>query len=618
MKKLKLLAVALMIGTGSFAQCVANFTFIVNPANNGSVSFTSTSTGVNANTYYSYNFGDGSSSNWSANVTHTYLTGTYPVCLTISDSLGTCTGSFCDSVVVINNTQPTCTAYFTAIDSIGNTFQFNNYSIGSNLTFFWDLGDGTTSTSAAAAFQHTYANAGYYTICVTVTNAGATCTNTYCDTILISNCHASFTEVQDSLGNGFTFASTSSGTANTYNWSFGDGSSSNLQNPYHTYTSNGYYNVCLTVSSTVDTSCSDTYCSYVSAYGNCQANFFVNSVVGNAVHLTNYSYGSNLTYLWDYGDGNTSTNPSDSIHQYTVGGVYNICLTVSNSMTSCTNTHCQTAYISSCSASYTFVADTTSNGVTFTAGGSGSPTNYQWTFGDGTSSTQQNPYHLYTNSGNYSVCLTVSSTVDSACYDTFCGTVTAGNVCSANFIIIQDSTNMYNYFIYNNASSNGTITSYLWNWGDSTTSTTAYPVHTYNWSIPYQICLTITSSNGCTATYCDSIWPGHGVNQISTVTVLPSLTTGITEHTAATETLENYPNPFTETTNITYSLSKNSSVELSLFDLLGNKIAGIENGNKTSGTYTTEFNASSVSAGIYMLQLKTESKTITKKLVITK
>ncbi|MEI6489161.1 MAG: PKD domain-containing protein [Bacteroidota bacterium] len=618
MKKIKLLAMVLLIGTSSFAQCVANFTIVVSPANDGSVSFTSTSTGVNSNTYYSYNFGDGTSSNWSANVTHTYLTGTYPVCLTISDSMGICTSSLCDSVVVINNTPPTCNAYFLASDSTGNTFQFNNYSTGSNLTYFWDLGDGTTSNTSATVFQHTYASPGNYTVCLTVTNTGATCTSTYCDTAIVTSCHAAYTYVLDSLGNGVTFTSTSAGTANTYSWNFDDGTSSNLQNPYHTYSSNGLYYVCLTVSSSVDSTCSDTYCGYVSVYGNCQANFYVNSVVGNIVHLTNYSHGNNLTYLWDYGDGNTSNNLGDSIHTYTVGGGYNICLTVSNSALGCTDTHCQTVYIPTCSASYTFVADSTTNGVSFTAGGSGSPTNYQWTFGDGTSSTSQNPYHVYSSSGNYSVCLTVSSTVDSACYDSFCSTITAGTVCNANFFIIQDSTNLYNYVIYNYSASNGIITSYLWNWGDSTTSTSAYPVHTYNWSIPYQICLTITSANGCTATHCDSIWPGHGVNQIATVTVLPPLTTGIVNQSSITESLDNYPNPFTETTNISYSINKNSSIDLSLFDLLGNKIAGIENGAKANGTYTTTFDAASVSAGIYLLQLKTENKTITKKLVITK
>ncbi len=464
--KLTILLIALLSYSSSNAQCAASCTATVNPVNNGDVSFVSSVIGGGPYSYF-WNFADGTSSG-AVNPTHTFNSGTWNVCLTVSDSLNNITCVFCDSVTVINNNLPSCNAYFTFIDSSGYVY-FNDLSTGTGLTYNWNFGDGMNGTSVGSA-SHLYSLNGTYYVCLTIANSFLGCSSTYCDSVTIGN-----------------------------------------------------------------------------------------------------------------GGGNGGT----------------------------------------CSASFTSVTDTSGFGVTFSSSISGTADTYGWNFGDASSSSSANPFHLYTSPGTYSACLTVTSSTDSTCYYTVCQNIVIGapaGGCSANFVIIQDSTNLYNYSIYSYTNNNNTTT-YLWSFGDGTSSTSAFPSHTYSGSGPYLICLTITDSTAlgsCTASYCDSIYPGHGSSQVTTISVYNGMTVGIHENTSTVETLDNYPNPFTTATTITYSLKQNSSIELNIVDLLGNKVATVESGSKSSGNHTVSFDAAGISAGIYMLQLKTDNKFTTKKLVITK
>lgn len=82
---------------------------------------------------------------------------------------------------------------------------------------------------------------------------------------------------------------------------------------------------------------------------------------------------------------------------------------------------------------------------------------------------------------------------------------------------------------------------------------------------------------------------------------------------------QNYPNPFNPTTVISYQLSENSKVQLEVFDMLGRKVATLVNGNRqTAGEHKITFNASNLSSGVYLYQLKTGNTVITKKLTLIK
>ena len=156
-------------------------------------------------------------------------------------------------------------------------------------------------------------------------------------------------------------------------------------------------------------------------------------------------------------------------------------------------------------------------------------------------------------------------------------------------------------------SSGGSPNSYLWDFGDSTnTSNLGNPNHVYADSGIYYACLTVVDQYGNTCTYCDS------------VVVALQLVAGIKESSKVNNLLENYPNPFNGSTTINYTISKDATVELIIVDLMGNKVAVVENGNKSAGKYSTVWNAENVLNGMYLLQLTVNNQISTKKIIITK
>lgn len=256
-----------------------------------------------------------------------------------------------------------CTANFTS-SSNGATVTFNNTStVGNMVTYYWDFGDGNFGNAFNPS--HTYANAGGYTVCLTVIDSMQGCAATFCDSVLVTtgsggggggggggSCVADFNMSQSGSTVAFTNAST--GTNLDYMWDFGDGNTSNTMDPTHTYSSNGTYLACLTVYNPQDSTCWDTYCDSVvvgTGSGNCNASFYwyLDSTQGNGqggglVWLINNSTGSNLTYVWDFGDGTTVTGQYPS-HTYAQNGSYYVCLTVSDNLFGCTSTYCDTVSV---------------------------------------------------------------------------------------------------------------------------------------------------------------------------------------------------------------------------------------------------------------------------------
>ncbi len=220
---------------------VASFT---SSTSGSTVTFTNTSTG---NPTSSWNFGDGGTSSLS-NPTHTYAPGAYNCCLTVSNSCGT-SQQFC---LPINISCPLPVAMFTPNTS-GSTVIFTNTSTGSPTSYSWNFGDGGTSTLPNPT--HTYAP-GAYTCCLTASNTCGT-SQQYCLPINIV-CPLPVASYTYTLNNGVaSFTSTSTGSPTSYAWNFGDGGTSSLPNPTHTFVP-GTYTCCLTASNSCGTS--QPYC----------------------------------------------------------------------------------------------------------------------------------------------------------------------------------------------------------------------------------------------------------------------------------------------------------------------------------------------------------------------
>ena len=175
------------------------------------------------------------------------------------------------------------------------------------------------------------------------------------------------------------------------------------------------------------------------------------------VAFTDASTYNPTTWSWNFGDGGTSTlqNPS---HVYSTAGTYSVTLTVANAYGS--NTLTKTGYVT-VSAPPTnppvanFTGTPTSGTVpltvVFTDASTNTPTSWSWNFGDGGTSTLQNPSHVYSTAGTYTVSLTVSNAYGS-------NTLTRTNYITASAVTLQcDDFNDGNYAGWVNATGTWSI-----------------------------------------------------------------------------------------------------------------------------------------------------------------
>lgn len=215
------------------------------------------------------------------------------------------------------------------------------------------------------------------------------------------------------------FTDKTTNTPTSWQWNFGDGSTSTLKNPSHTYNTVGTFSVQLTVSNDTGSD-SEIKSDYVTATNgdNSPVAAFIGNPTNGAkpltVNFTNQSDNLPISYQWNFGDGGTSTleNPT---HIYTAAGTYSVQLTVSNG--SGFDNEIKSNYITVTSEVSSPVAAFTGNPtsgalplvVNFTDQSTNNPTSWQWNFGDGNTSALQNPNHTYNEVGTYSVQLTVTS-----------------------------------------------------------------------------------------------------------------------------------------------------------------------------------------------------------------
>ena len=345
-----------------------------------------------------------------------------------------------------------------------------------------------------------------------------------------SPCVADFTYNQ-TASRSFQFydLSQSQGIPVTWGWDFGDGGTSNIQNPQHVFGSNGWYMVTLSISNQSGCSATVTKTVYASdsTGGGCQAAFMA---VPDSMNMPPYTYnfynqslGNNIsTYTWSFGDGNsqiiTFPNNPNVTHAYAMPGTYYTCLKIQSADSSCFDMTCDTLFVGTtgtCHAEFTYYTDTlnASSIVHFTdlsTTATGYITSWVWNFGDGQSQTitfpgNPNVTHTYVSSGIYNACLTIHGS-DSTCYDMVCHTVFIGSNlgCQAYFAYSIDPA-LGNHTVAFTDLSAGQPIAWSWNFGDGMASNIQNPVHTFAGSaVVHTVCLTITGIN-CTSTFCKDV-----------------------------------------------------------------------------------------------------------------
>ena len=387
--------------------------------------------------------------------------------------------------------------------------QFNGTSStdsdGTVASYLWNFGDGATSTLAEPS--HTFATADAQSVQLTVTdNEGGTGTVTKTvNTVANQSPTGSFSSVVTKQQVAFTSTvSDADGTVASYLWNFGDGGSSTLANPTHTFPAVATYSVSLTltdndggvtvITNPVTTVANQAPTADFTAAVNKQAVTFDS---GNSTDAD----GTVVSYLWDFGDGSPTSTLANPSHAFGAVATYNVTLTVTDDNGTTGAVTKPVTTVANASPTAAFTSTVTKLAVSFNAAGSsdsdGTVASYAWDFGDGDSGTGVSPNHTYAAAGDYVVVLTVTD--NQGAEGTVTRTVTA--VANANPVAAFTS-NVNNLVVSFNAAgssdSDGTVSSYSWDFGDGQNGTGVSPSHTYAAAAAYDVVLTVTDNNGAT------------------------------------------------------------------------------------------------------------------------
>ncbi|MDR2855334.1 MAG: PKD domain-containing protein, partial [Methanomicrobiales archaeon] len=459
-----------------------------------SVVFTDLS--LNEPTSWSWEFGDGGVST-EQHPTYTYTEpGIYTVSLTATNSAGSDT-AIKTEFVFVSPAVIAPIADFSANPRFGDaplTVKFADLSLNQPTSWSWEFGDGGVSTEQHPTY--TYMEAGTYTVSLTVQNEAGIDTATKTEFVTASP--AVIKPIADFIGipqSGVApltvlFTDLSLNQPTSWSWEFGDGGVSTEQHPSYTYIAPGTYTVSLTVTNSAgtDTAIQKEFVFVSPAVLAPIADFSANPRSGVApltVKFADLSLNQPTSWSWKFGDGGVSAEQHPS-YTYTAPGTYTVTLTVTNSAG--TDTAIQKEFVFVSPAVLAPIADFSANPrlgvapltVKFADLSLNQPTSWSWEFGDGGVSTEQHPSYTYTAPGTYMVSLTVTNSagIDTAMKPEFVTVSPSVIKPIADFKGVPQSGVAPLTVLFTDLSLNEP-TSWLWNFGDDSTSTEQNPSYTY-------------------------------------------------------------------------------------------------------------------------------------------
>jgi len=469
---------------------------------------------------YSWDFGDGSPLVNGNYAYHSYSSvGTYNVTFEITNDCGNSLNV--PTQIVVSNSATINNAYLQLSSNQACPGDGVEFQLNWEYDYYLDFGDGSGTTTD---WQHSYANIGTYPISVTYQNACGNSLTIY-DTIYVqdnlpfqgNNIYADISQNPLCINSVADFYA-QSGYAG-YSWDFGDGGTSTNKDAEHIYNSAGNYNANVVITN----GCGSDTTLYVAVniVDNLPISYldyevFGDSVCPNDELLVQADEYGGLTYVWDFGDGTTSSTPN-STHAYATQGLYYITLVATNG---CGNDSTimdsvvvnNNAFPSENNVEV-FVQEEGCLGddLYFVVGPANSGT-YTWDFGDGNSTTETDPLvtpegttydvtqHSYLSTGTYEILFSVTNGCGNTYFDTL--QVEVGTV--------GDSVDIETGFFWNAAEAScqgeaieffavGAAT-YSWDFGDGTgvlvTQGSLVPVfHTFMDPGAYNI--VVTGHNQC-------------------------------------------------------------------------------------------------------------------------
>lgn len=494
--------------------------------------FTATVPDPSIITSWVWNMGDGTFESGQS-ISHTFAGATiYQVILTVTDINGN-TGIFTRNVQIyglptplFSYETPNCQA-----DSVHFT-DLSSAPLDYITTWIWDYGDGSPNDTIHFPddpnADHIFPNPTTYNVTLTVINS-RNCINsiTIPVTVMsspIANFHYSQTGLCEDQVIQFTDASSAVGSGNNvaWSWDFGDpmsgnNNSSNLENPIHTYNTQGTYTVVMTV--TNFNNCSDTMTKQIVIHDHPAAEFTWTSACLNDLVYFNpdtnaMNAGAISTWWWDFGDGGTSPS-KNTAHSYIAPGDYTVSLTVTDTL-GCDSTISHLITIHPLPTAHFDPGSNNCSGATvnFTNLSSTSWSyiwRWIWNYGDGTIDTvdlsgNPNVQHVYALPGNFLVTLTIYTADSCSNFET--QTITIYPNPLANFDYDHNhACEGYPLQFTDLSQSNGGGSILGWNWdfGDPLSGTANYstiqsPAHNFSGPGTYPVTLIVETSNGCSDT----------------------------------------------------------------------------------------------------------------------
>ncbi len=427
----------------------------------------------------------------------------------VTYTLNGCSAS--NNADIIVNPNPTANFNFVN-ECFGTNIDMNSTSVvaapGNIQTYEWDIQNDGTVDYSTNTVSHGYPTDGNYDVSLYVETTDG-CSDEITQTVEVYPvANVDFSATPLCLGSPTDFTDLTNvpngGAINAWDWDFDDGNTSVNQNPQNTYPNAGIYSVTLTV--TTDNGCVSSLNQDVEIFSLPVADFTLNNnCVDQALTFNNTSQGNATNFQWDFGDGSPLNNQENPSHQYNAAGEYDVTLIISTD-DGCTDTIDlpATAY-SMPQADFTVDPVCLNNVSAFVDASTINPVagdainDWSWDFGNGNTSTDQNPTTTYSAENVYNVSLTV--TTNYGCSNTFSNDATVWPLPQIDFtptdVCLETQTQFQDLSSISNQYTSNSIAAWDWDFGDGGTSNVANPSYTYGTDGAFSATLTATSNNGC-------------------------------------------------------------------------------------------------------------------------
>jgi putative cofactor-binding repeat protein len=596
----------------------ANFdhTPATNLCANNTIQFSALSSTKPANNFpfnFNWNFGDGTF-DFVENPSKVYSQpGTYTVTFTLSDRYGI--SSVKTEVITI---LPSPSVNFTtSIPCATDSTVFTPSTQPAGSSFLWTFPNSTTQTREVSKYNFAKYDTAY-DVTLKVTNSSGCFLAVKKNIYVFAKPTANFATAPHCLSNVVPITNTSTIPVGNmgFNWKWGNGETSLSMVPTYKYPASGTYSATLTVTSSFG--CTDTMVKTITVYDRPFANYTVDNKCVGQNDLTTFTNTTgfpgglqNVDYTWTFGDNSSPSSVQSPAHRYLAVGNYTVFLLAVDKINGCRDS--VTRNIATSNKPVAQFATSPENGTcennelqvinsSYTIDGTAIKCNFTW--GDGNTDTIcAVTGHTYAGHGFYTI--TLITTTPNGCSDTATKDITINQTPGLSLTVTDVDVASYPYCKNKKAMSASIAdgVSYEWKMGDAGNSTRSGKDIEFVYPIKgkYTVTCTVIDANGCTVVAqqpIDSIW----------------CNVGIEDNLAAAFDLNAYPNPFGETTTLSFDLPKGADVNVTIMDVLGRTIKTNNLGRLGAGKHTQTL-ADFGSAGTYLVKVEIDGNTIYKQVI---